>query len=84
MDLAIGQAALQAFDDCPAIGHGLELRGGAEVTEERARFLAGAQRQYGSEKAALVPGFLGLLAPFRMGRLPEITPSADLEGVALG
>jgi hypothetical protein len=32
----------------------------------------------------LIAGLLGLLASFRMSRLPDITPSADLEGVALG
>jgi hypothetical protein len=37
--------------------------------------------------ALLVPllaGLLGLLASFRMTRLPDIEPTADLEGVALG
>jgi hypothetical protein len=36
--------------------------------------------------ALLVPllaGILGLLASFRMSRLPDITPTADLEGVSL-
>jgi hypothetical protein len=32
----------------------------------------------------LVAGVLGLLASVRMARLPEVAPSADLEGVALG
>ncbi len=32
----------------------------------------------------LIAGLLGLLASFRMGRLPDIQPSADLEGMTLG
>lgn len=32
----------------------------------------------------LVAGALGLLASTRMGRLPEVAPTADLEGLALG
>ena len=37
--------------------------------------------------ALLVPllaGLLGLVVSFRMVRLPEVKPSADLEGLALG
>jgi hypothetical protein len=37
--------------------------------------------------ALLVPllaGLLGFVVSLRMHRLPDITPSADLEGVALG
>ena len=37
--------------------------------------------------ALLVPllaGLLGLITSFRMMRLPDVKPSADLEGLALG
>jgi EmrB/QacA subfamily drug resistance transporter len=32
----------------------------------------------------LIAGLLGLVTSFRMGRLPDVRPSADLEGLAMG
>ena len=32
----------------------------------------------------LLAGLLGLITSFRMMRLPDVKPSADLEGLALG
>jgi hypothetical protein len=32
----------------------------------------------------LIAGLLGLLNSFRMGRLPDITPSSAAEGMTLG
>ena len=58
VDLAIGQVALQQPDHGPAVGQGLQLGGRAQVAEEVAALLDGAQREDGLEQGALGGGFL--------------------------
>src|SRR6185295_3959586 len=45
MNLAIGHVTLQVLHHCPAIRHGLQLRGRAQVAKEFAAFLHRTQRQ---------------------------------------
>src|SRR5438552_12480673 len=47
VDLAVGQAAFQELDHRPAVGHGLQLGGRAQVAKEAAALLDAAQRQNG-------------------------------------
>jgi len=58
VDLAVGHVPLQEPDDRPAIGEGLQLGGRAQVAEEVAAFLDGAQGQDGLEERPLGGGFL--------------------------
>src|SRR6266404_3677323 len=58
VDLAIGQAALEKLDHRPAVRHGLQFGGRAQVAEETAAFLNAAQRQNRSAEVALVLLFL--------------------------
>jgi MFS family permease len=64
-----------------------QLAGQPEVIQDEIIRINTEARPIALQVALLVPlvaGLLGLLASFRMSRLPEIAPSADLEGVALG
>jgi hypothetical protein len=58
MNLAIGQAAPQALDHGPAVGHRLQFRRRAQVAQEGAAFLDAAQRDDGGDQVALGQGFL--------------------------
>src|ERR1700733_55039 len=60
VDIAIGQAALEELDHGPAIRHGLQLGGRAQVAKKAAAFLDAAQRENRREKRALVLLFLPL------------------------
>ena len=59
VNVAIGQSALQELHHRPAIGHGLQLGGGAQIAEEAAAFLDAAQRENRRPERPLV---LALLA----------------------
>jgi len=64
-----------------------QLAGEPEAIQDEIIRINTEARPISLQVALLVPliaGLLGLLASFRMSRLPDITPSADLEGVALG
>jgi hypothetical protein len=58
VDLAIRHALLQPLDDGPAVGHRLQFRRGAQVTEEGAAFVDVLERQHGREQAAFRERFL--------------------------
>src|SRR5579863_2272344 len=52
VDLAVGQATLEAFDNRPAVGHGLHLGRGAQIAQEGAALLGGLeQRKRGAQGA---------------------------------
>ena len=64
-----------------------QLEGQPEAIQAEIIRINTEARPFALQVALLVPliaGVLGLLASLRMGRLPDITPSADLEGLALG
>src|SRR5262245_48998430 len=58
MDLSVGQALLQELHHRPAIGHGLDLGGRAQVLEERLAFLGRAQRRDRGEQLLFRLDFL--------------------------
>src|SRR5260221_9313971 len=58
VDFAIGQAAFQQLDHRPAVRHGLQFGGRAQVAKEAAAFLNAAQRQNRSAERALMLLFL--------------------------
>ena len=59
-DFAVGDFALQGFDDGPAVGHGLELCRGAQVSHEGSDFVGGAQGRQRYVQVPLGQGFLAL------------------------
>jgi hypothetical protein len=64
-----------------------QLAGQPEEIQDEVIRINTEARPIALQVALLVPllaGLLGLLASFRMSRLPDIEPSADLEAVALG
>ncbi len=63
-----------------------QLAGEPEAIQDEIIRINTEARPISLQVALLVPliaGLLGLLASFRMSRLPDIEPSADLEGVSL-
>jgi MFS family permease len=64
-----------------------QLAGEPEAIQDEIIRINTEARPISLQVALLVPliaGLLGLLASLRMSKLPDIQPSADLEGVALG
>jgi MFS family permease len=64
-----------------------QLAGQPEAIQDEIIRINTEARPIALQVALLVPlvaGLLGLLASYRMSRLPDITPTADLEGLALG
>ena len=53
VNLAVGQALLQVFDDLPAVYERLEFRGRAQILEEIAALVARLQADDGLEKGIL-------------------------------
>jgi len=60
VDLAIGQALLQVFDNLPAVHEGLEFGWGAQVLKEISALIDAIKADDGIEQGALGAGLLAI------------------------